>query len=81
MAMSKLEGNGTIWNPSDFTVYTCGTGVEDTNWTKGTITGNGASGFNLNSSDDIWIMQGGIWNNVTDHSSTYTGGNVLYGGG
>lgn len=58
---------------SHYNVYTCG--AIDANWTKSAI---GGSGFNLNSDDDMWFMQGGVWTNDTGHSSTYTG-NVLYG--
>jgi len=72
-----IETAGNVTNGTQFDVYTCG--VIDTNWTKDGLNTGGASGFNLNGNDDIWIMQGGIWNNVSDHSSTYTGGNVLYG--
>lgn len=72
-----IEGNGNITNASQFDVYSCG--VIDTNWTKSAISGGSVGGFNLNGNDDVWIMQGGIWNNDTTHNSTYTGGNVLYG--
>lgn len=58
---------------SHYDIYTCG--VADTNWTK---SGSPGSGFNLNSDDDVWIMQGGTWTNDTSHHSTYDG-NVLYG--
>lgn len=58
---------------SHYNVYTCG--AVDANWTKSAI---GGSGFNLNSDDDMWFMQGGVWTNDTGHASTYTG-NVLYG--
>src|SRR5690606_7958522 len=69
--------NGNITNPSHFDVFTCGS--LDANWTKTAIGGGSIGGFNLNSDDDIWIMQGGLWTNDTNHHSTYTGGNVLYG--
>lgn len=69
--------NGNITNPSHFDVFTCGS--LDTNWTKTAIGGGSIGGFNLNSDDDIWIMQGGLWTNDINHHSTYTGGNVLYG--
>ncbi|PJE41308.1 MAG: hypothetical protein CUR32_09035 [Flavobacterium sp.] len=64
---------GNVTSGSHYDVYTCG--AIDTNWTKSAI---GGSGFNLNSDDDVWFMQGGIWTNDTGHASTYTG-NVLYG--
>jgi hypothetical protein len=65
-----------ITSGTDYDVYTCGT--IDTNWTKTAVSGGSVGGFNLNSDDDVWFMQGGVWTNDTGHSSTYTG-NVLYG--
>jgi len=59
---------------SHFDVYVCGAINPDPNWAKTVI---GGSGFNLNSNDDIYFMQGGVWTNNTGHTSTYTG-NVLY---
>lgn len=64
-----------ITNGSHYDVYTCG--AIDANWTKTAVSG-GVGGFNLNSDDDVWFMQGGVWTNDTGHASTYTG-NVLYG--
>ncbi len=70
------QTNGNILDPSHFDVYTCGN--LDSNWQKEFIAGQG--GFNLNNDDDVWIMQGGVWNNGTagNHDATYNG-NVLYG--
>lgn len=65
-----------VTSGSHYDVYTCGT--IDTNWTKTAVSGGSVGGFNLNSDDDVWFMQGGVWTNDTGHSSTYTG-NVLYG--
>jgi hypothetical protein len=62
-----------ITSGAHYNIYTCG--AIDPNWNKSAI---GGSGFNLNSDDDIWFMQGGVWTNSTTHHSTYTG-NVLYG--
>lgn len=62
-----------VTSGTHYNVYTCGS--IDANWTKSAI---GGSGFNLNSDDDMWFMQGGVWTNDTGHASTYTG-NVLYG--
>lgn len=62
-----------VTSGSQYDVYTCG--AIDTNWTKTAVSGGG--GFNLNSNDDIYFMQGGVWTNNTAHTSTYTG-NVLY---
>jgi hypothetical protein len=67
---------GNILNSSHFDVLTCG--VVDASWTKTAISGGSVGGFNLNSDDDVWIMQGGIWTNSITHHSTYSG-NVLYG--
>lgn len=74
-----IEGNvasGNIDAATEFDVYTCG--AMDANWSKSAISGGGIGGFNLNSNDDVWIMQGGTWTNSTTHHSTYDG-NVLYG--
>lgn len=68
--------SGNVTNGAQFDIYTCGS--IDTNWTKTAISGGSIGGFNLNTDDDIWIMQGGTWTNNTDHTSTYDG-NVLYG--
>ena len=65
-----------VTSPSHFDIYTCGS--LDANWNKTALSGTSIGGFNLNSDDDIWIMQGGIWINDTGHQSTYNG-NVLYG--
>ncbi len=72
-----FESNtGNVTNASQFAIYTCGS--IDTNWQKTALSGVSIGGFNLNSDDDIWIMQGGIWVNDTSHNSTYNG-TVLYG--
>ncbi len=70
------QTNGNILSPDHFDVYTCGN--IDTDWQKRFVAGSG--GFNLNKDDDIWIMQGGVWNNGTSNNqdATYSG-NVLYG--
>lgn len=71
ITIETTTANATL--ASHFNIYTCGT--IDSNWTKSVI---GGSGFNLNTDDDVWFMQGGVWTNNTAHTSTYTG-NVLYG--
>lgn len=68
---------GNVTNATHFDIYTCG--VIDTNWNKSALSGGSIGGFNLNSDDDMWIMQGGTWTNDVTHHSTYTGGTVLYG--
>lgn len=74
--LEGVQAVGNITDPSHFNVYTCG--AIDNNWTKTAISGGSIGGFNLNSDDDVWIMQGGVWTNDTSHHSTFTG-NVLYG--
>ncbi len=72
-----FESNtGNVTSASHFDIYSCGS--IDTNWTKTALGGGSIGGFNLNSDDDMWIMQGGVWVNDTSHNSTYTG-TVLYG--
>lgn len=71
------SNTGNVTSASHFNIYTCG--AIDNNWNKNALSGSLIGGFNLNSDDDMWIMQGGTWNNSTSHMSTYTGGNVLYG--
>jgi len=62
---------------TDFTIYTCGT--VDLNWTRG-VASSALNFFDLNKDDQLWIAQGGTWNNVSTglHDCVYTG-NVLYG--
>lgn len=70
------SNNGNVTSESHFDIYTCGS--IDANWTKTALGGGSIGGFNLNSDDDMWIMQGGVWINDTSHNSTYSG-TVLYG--
>lgn len=70
---NAYDGNGV----EDFDIYVCGA-ADDANWTGSNIAGG--AGMDWNSSDQVWIMQGGTWNVVGgSHNDTYTGGNVLYG--
>lgn len=71
--------NGTT--AADFDIFVGG--VDDLaagNWTVQELNPTNGSGFNLNSSDDIWIMQNGSWLEHTpgEHDDEYTG-NILYG--
>ncbi len=51
---------------------------DDANWTI-TDGGSGNNVFDLNEADQIWMMQGGVWDNPSGaHNATYTG-KVLYG--
>lgn len=61
--------------PSNFNLNTCG--IDLGGWTITSL--NGSSQFNLNGTDQIWILQGGNWNNPPgSHNATYSG-NVIYG--
>jgi hypothetical protein len=62
-----------------YDIYVCGV-KDDANWVHTILSGN-TVGLDWNSDDQVWIMQGGTWNNNTTngHDATYTGGNVLYG--
>ncbi len=71
-----ITTTGNVTNGTQFDVYT--NGAIDNNWTKTALSGTNIGGFNLNNDDDVWIMQGGTWNNSTAHHSTYDG-TVLYG--
>lgn len=64
---------GTGHSASDFSA----TGLSDNSWTVSSLNGN--YDFNLNASDQIWILQYGTWTNgSSSHKSSYSG-NVLYG--
>jgi hypothetical protein len=63
-----------------FDIYVCGV-KSDANWTATALTTSGLNGLDWNSTDQVWIMQGGNWNHINgpNHTDTYTGGNILYG--
>jgi hypothetical protein len=66
-----FRGSGHL--ATDFTAQ----GLTDNGWTVSSLNGN--YDFNLNSSDQIWILQYGNWTaSGNTQSSTYNG-NVLYG--
>ncbi len=68
-----IEGQGN--NQSGFDIYVCG--VLDADWSILSL--NGSSSFNMNGTDQIWIMQGGLWENPAGLHNAYYTGNVLYG--
>lgn len=82
VVMTSSNGN-TI---ADFDVYVNGTEeIALGYWDIEKLNTSNGSGFNLNDKDDIWVMQGGDWqqNNTTGttdekNDDVYTG-NVLYG--
>ncbi|MFP4288137.1 MAG: hypothetical protein ACLFQS_02675 [Bacteroidales bacterium] len=74
-----LQGNDGAANPElgdDFDVFVDGSNDND-NWNLQSINGN--SRFNLGSTDQLWIMQGGSWSAAQGtHQGVYNG-KVLYG--
>ena len=68
-----IQGSGS--GAASYEIFTCGS--SDTNWEVSSL--NGFFSYDMNASDQIWIMQNGSWINPSgDHNATYTG-NVLYG--
>lgn len=63
-----------------FDIYVCGV-KSDANWTATGLTTSGLNGLDWNSTDQVFILQGGNWNHINgpNHTDTYTGGNILYG--
>jgi len=61
-------------SPSNFS----GVGLSDNGWSVSSLNAN--YNFNLNTTDQVWIMQYGSWDAGTtnNHDATYSG-NVLYG--
>lgn len=73
---------GMGYQQSGFSIFTCGV-ADDANWTLTSLNSAGSSNgsYDLNVDDQIWIIQGGAWDNTGDlaaHNATYSG-NVLYG--
>ena len=67
-----IRGEG--YQSSDFRVSIDTT---DTDWSISSLNGNW--NFNLNGTDQLWMMQYGIWTNGgTSHMASYSG-NILYG--
>jgi len=64
-----VTGSGT-----SFEIYT--NGARDTDWEVSSL--NGTSSFDLNTEDQIWIMQGGEWSSAGQYKGSYSG-KVLYG--
>ncbi len=67
---------------TDYDVFVCGVN-DNANWSVASLNNDGAAGgpYDLNVNDQIWMMQGGTWNNGGtngNHDATYSG-NVLYG--
>jgi endonuclease/exonuclease/phosphatase family metal-dependent hydrolase len=71
-----FQGQG--YQSADFDMFTCGSN-DNAGWTVTSLNGTGS--YDLNVDDQIWIMQGGSWDNggsLNNHDAYYSG-NVLYG--
>lgn len=70
-----FKGSGS--NSSNYDVIVCGTN-NTTDWSITSL--NGGNSFDLNSTDQLWILQNGTWNPGTAnaHNATYTG-NFVWG--
>jgi hypothetical protein len=66
-----IQGQGVTYD-----IINCGSN-DNANWTVTNL--NGATQFNLNGTDQIWILQNGTWINPgLPHDATYTG-NFVWG--
>ena len=74
-------GIGSNYDNRTFEMRECG--MVDTNWNVAVnLLGNNIAGFDLNPTDQVWIMQGGSWTKSgtgASDSSIYSNGTVLYG--
>lgn len=62
-----------------YDILVCGE-IDNDNWQiDPNVIGAGVSTFDLNSSDQVWIAQGGSWSNPFGPQNTTYSGNVLYG--
>ncbi|MFM9986444.1 MAG: MopE-related protein [Flavobacteriales bacterium] len=91
MRFTRLTGSSTIAagtticidGPYDteprYDIIVCG--VDDnSNWQiDPNVIGGGITNFDLNSSDQVWITQGGNWTNPSGTQNATYNGNVLYG--
>jgi len=70
------DGGATPALGTDFNIFVNGAN-DNTNWSIQSL--NGDKNFNMNASDQIWMMQGGEWvQGSGSHDDSYTG-KVLYG--
>ncbi|MFT4660878.1 MAG: hypothetical protein ACI8XB_001147 [Patiriisocius sp.] len=71
-----IQGTGN--SSSDFDVFLCGV-LDNANWTIYSLNGGGILDFNVTATDQIWIMQGGVWTGGSNSQDGLYSGNVLYG--
>lgn len=65
------------FDSTDFSIYVDGV-LDNANWKVTNLAAGTSGGFNFNSADQIWIMQGGEWIDGGSHNDTYSG-NILFG--
>jgi hypothetical protein len=71
--------NGPFSSEPRYEIILCGA-LDNANWTiNADVIGAGATTFDLNSSDQVWIMQGGNWTNPVGAQNATYDGNPLYG--
>lgn len=73
--------NGPYTTEPYYDIIVCGV-LDNDNWQIDANVINapsGASSFDLNSSDQVWIMQGGAWSNPSGSQNATYNGNLLYG--
>jgi hypothetical protein len=79
-----VNGPDATFNDADinlYNIYVCGA-YDDNNWTLTNLSSYyGLGQFDLNSSDQVWILQGGTWTDGTtsnSHDATHSG-TMMYG--
>jgi len=84
VVMNKASGGGKV--NADYDVFVNGVDeIDSGDWTITEINTDDGTGFNMNSADDIWILQNGDWDEQTtdivgeDDMDDLYSGNVLYG--
>ncbi|MBN2778930.1 MAG: lamin tail domain-containing protein [Bacteroidales bacterium] len=78
ITIQGLSSSATPTLGVDYDVFVCGVN-DNGNWSVSSLNLNGP--YDLNVNDQIWMMQGGVWNDDGNHSNdnaSYSG-NVLYG--
>lgn len=71
--------NGPYTTDPLYDIIVCGV-LDNANWQiDANVIGSGAASFDLNSQDQVWIMQGGSWANPSGNQNATYNGNLLYG--
>jgi hypothetical protein len=72
--------NGPYSTEPRYDIIVCGV-IDNTNWQidADAIGSGSATNFDLNSQDQVWIMQGGSWTNPSGNQNATYNGNLLYG--